>query len=381
MQNNLTESVVLRAATEVCRRHSGASLDLALSEKVLPDDWGRSLVWRCRVEHAQTGFPETVIVKTSRLGRGHIFNEWASLQFLNQFDELRSLVPAFYGGDQDLELLVLEDLGQVRGRTDLGTILEGNDPVLAREALLAHARAMAHLHTATRGYEQEFNRLRDQLPPYQELAAKDQFDEHFAWLVRFLPQLGLPAPAALSQEAEAITARLRDPKAPRAYTRGDVCPSNVAYSDRRMRFYDFEMGAYRHVLLSVVYFRMSHLACHNGSLIPLPLQAEAEAAYLEAAEGLISGAVAYADQSGAAAAALLAWMLHTTLEKALQKDRPRHLATYRQRIFAALTQFIQHPPYRSAYPYTTASLVGLLQELDARWSQAEKEIAVFPAFR
>jgi len=219
---------------------------LTLSEKVLPDDWGRNLVWRYRVQKALPDFPATLIVKVSKLGGGHIFNEWASLQFLNRFESLGTLVPTFYGGDAAYELLVLEDL-----------------------------------------------------------------------------------------------------------------------------------GAFRHIFLSTAYFRISHLSCLNGSLIPLELQAEAEATYFQTLAPLLPDPAAYQVDYAAAATAMVIWILSLYLEK---KDRPRHLATLRQRMFAALTLYTQHHIFTAPFPHTAAALTRLQQKLDVQWTEAEKRILPFPAF-
>lgn len=319
-----------------------------------------------------------MIVKCSNVGGGHIFNEWASLEFLNTLDPLKGLVPAIYGGDVDLELLVLEDLGDIRGRHDLGAILEGADHGLAREALLAHARKMALLHTITAGHEKEFVERRARFPAYGRPVTKDRIEDNFAWFLQMLSRFDIAYPPELKQEVEAIIARLQDPGLPRAYTRGDVCPSNVAYIDRRIRFYDFEMGAFRPVFLSAAYLRISHLACFNGNLIPTALQTQAEDVYFATLAPLIPDLDGYGADYAAAAAAMLIWMLSVYLEG---ENRSRHMATTRQRCFAALSLYIQHAPFMSPFSHMAEALSQLHYKLDIQWSVDEKTILAFPAFR
>lgn len=378
---DILESEITQAAVDIYRLYTESDVDLILTDKVLPDDWGRSRVWRYRVEQALPGFPETLIVKSSKIGGGHIFNEWASLQFLNAFASLHPLVPAFYGGNEELELLVLEDLGEVRGVDDLGAIMEGDDPALARDALLANARNMALLHRSTAGFEQEFNALRSKFPSCDRPVSKDQFEEHFTWFLQMLSQFDLEVSLHLKQEVETIIATLLDPNAPRAYTRGDVCPSNIAYADAKIRFYDFEMGAFRHILLSAAYFRLFHLSCFNGSLIPLELQAEAERAYFQAVAPLVTDPADYRMEMAAATSAMLIWMLSTTLEKALQEDRPRHLASFRQRLFAAMTLYIEHETLPTSFPEMARIVKAVRERLDEQWAEEEKGISLFPAFK
>ena len=344
---------------------------------MLPDDWGRNLVWRYRILNAPDNIPNSVIVKCSKLGSGHIFNEWASLEFLNQFDALRSLIPDIYGGDRQLELLVLEDLGAIRGASDLGSVLEGSNPTLAKEVLMAHARSMALLHATTAEYEGKFNEIRSQFPEYAQPISKDQFANNFNWFFDRLPNFGITATDQCKQEAQTIIHLLENHDAPRAYTRGDVCPSNIAFIDETTRFYDFEMGTYRSIFLSAAYFRISHLICVNGSLIPPKLQEKTEQVYLNTVHSLGFDLGDYQQDYAAAAAAMLVWLLSIFLEK---KDRPRHLATLRQRVFASLTMFNRHDAFTASFPHLANVLTSLQQNLAAQWSVEERSIAYFPAF-
>lgn len=85
---SISNASIAGASLDICRAYTGSDLKLTFLESVVPDDWGRNLVWRYRVESAPAGFPGTVIVKTSKIGGGHIFDEWASLRFLREFEAL-----------------------------------------------------------------------------------------------------------------------------------------------------------------------------------------------------------------------------------------------------------------------------------------------------
>ncbi|MEM9954730.1 MAG: hypothetical protein AAF846_24190 [Chloroflexota bacterium] len=352
------------------------NLTISLTEKVLPDDWGRNRIWRYSMTGASY-LPETVIVKISKIGHGHIFHEWASLQFLNQFPDLDNLVPRLYGGDRSLEVLVMEDLGDVRNRHALSLILEGDDAQVARTALVAHARQMGDLHRITAHHEAKYLAVRQQFPETQRLVEKDQFDTHFQWFRAMLARFGVDVPQNLDEELEDIAIRLHNPDAIRAYTRGDVCPSNVAYQDNKTRFYDFEMGGYRNVFLSAVYFRLSHVSCLNGSVIPIDVQAEAEKAYFETMHTLMPDVGQYQSDYAGSAIALLIWMMSRYLEK---QDRPRHLMTRHQRVWAGLDLYLNNPLFCEPYPAVTQSLKALRDVLDSQWSDDIKTMTIFPAF-
>jgi hypothetical protein len=137
------------------------------------------------------------------------------------------------------------------------------------------------------------------------------------------------------------------------------------------------MGAFQHIFLSAAYFRISHLSCFNGSLIPLEVKAETEEAYFLALVPMLPDLVDYQMDYAAAATAMLIWMQSANLER---KDRPRHLTTRRQRLFAALTLYTGHASLTTPFPHTSEALTGLHRRLDTQLTKEEKPILPFPAF-
>ena len=75
---------------------------------------------------------------------------------------------------------------------------------------------------------------------------------------------------------------------------------------------------------------------------------------------------------------MLIWMLSANLER---KERPRHVATRRQRLFAALTLFIGNAIFTAPFPHTAEALTRLHRKLEAEWTKKEKIILPFPAFQ
>src|SRR5215475_7684088 len=86
---------------------------------------GRSKVSRFPVLEGPACTPKSVIVKQAvavdhevynpDLPDGpawRLFNEWAGLQFLTETSNGASPTPRFYGGDRELGLIALEDLGE-----------------------------------------------------------------------------------------------------------------------------------------------------------------------------------------------------------------------------------------------------------------------------
>jgi hypothetical protein len=63
-----------------------------------------------------------------------------------------------------------------------------------------------------------------------------------------------------------------------------------------------------------------------------------------------------------------------------KKNRPRHLATVHQRVFAALSLYTQHSDFYAPFPHTAKILADLHEKLNAQWTEVEKTILPFPAF-
>jgi len=240
-----------------------------------------------------------------------------------------------------------------------------------------HAKNMALLHTVTADHEDLFNGIRAQFPVYQQ-ESKDKFKQNFRWFIQVLPKYGLDTSPELENEIQHLINRLTDVNTPKAYTRGDLCPSNIAFDGGQMWFYDFEMGAYRSAYLSAVYFMMSHISCVNGNLIPDAVRQEAEQTYFSHLDSLNINSDEHNLNYAGAAIAILIWILSNYLEK---PDRPRHLATLHQRIFGALTLFTQNETFTKPYPQLTTILTQLRDQLARQWSEPEQTIELFPAFR
>lgn len=372
-----TQEQITPAVQKICTQYFDVALTVTLDKSVLPDDWGRHYVWRYRLQSSANNIPQTIIAKIAKVDTGHLFNEWASLLFLNQFDVLHPLVPRLYGGNEALQLLVMEDLGHVRGKTDLGTILEGDNPELAQEALVQHAHQMAKLHIATHAHEYDYTTIRTGLSESKTPISKDNFTLNFHWFRSILPRFHLTVSSSFDSEVQQLIYRLQSTASVRAFTRGDTCPSNIAYHNNQMKFYDFEMGQFRAVALSAVYFRVLHLSCLNGNLIPLDIQAETERVYLDAIQEIIPNRDSFIAEYTSAKVATLVWVMSLWVEK---EDRPRHLVTRHQRIFAILQAVLHDDNLSVLYPTIHQILQAIHAQLVETWSQEKQHIAIFPAF-
>src|SRR5262249_28548880 len=129
---------------------------------------GRSHVMRFHVTGDSSTAPSSVIVKQANL-RGNIlydpdalegpavqfFDDWAGIEFLNRVADGSRLCPYLYGHDRAKGILVLEDLPGV----ELLAILQGNDPLLAKTALVAMAARIGQMHALTIGQQISYQQI------------------------------------------------------------------------------------------------------------------------------------------------------------------------------------------------------------------------------
>ena len=78
------------------------------------------------------------------------------LLLLTEPGQAAGIAPRLYGGDAGQDLLVIEDLGDLRDRW-LRDVLLGNDTEAAQAALVGTAAAFGALHAATTGRNDDFS--------------------------------------------------------------------------------------------------------------------------------------------------------------------------------------------------------------------------------
>ena len=152
---------VLKAAACVCAEAFGRSIELKLVTEIIVDPGYRNAVRRYELINPHDDAPGTIIVKQSNRGGGHIFNEWAALAFLNAIPGEVGPAPRLYGGSQEHELLVLEDLG---AHPRLRDILLEDNPQQARKALLQLADVLGNLQATACGLIDRYERIKSSLP-------------------------------------------------------------------------------------------------------------------------------------------------------------------------------------------------------------------------
>lgn len=366
----------------MCAQAFNERIVLKLADEIVDDDPGyRHSVRRYDLIKPPAHAPRTVIVKQSNRGGGHIFNEWAALELLNQIDAVPSLAPRLYGGDRDLELLVLEDLG---AHTRLRDVLRGSDPARAKEALVSLAGVLGRLQGATCGRVEQYHRITSSLPPSAPIGFH-QCGMLFDALGEFGSRAevcGAAVEQGLEDDLGAVVHELRNPGAFNSFVHGDCCPSNATITDRGIRLYDFEVAGFGHALLDGAYPRLRHLNCFDAYGIPREIQRSMEAAYRDA---FSNGCPAANDDTAFArgmTAACAAWMAVTlrNLPRVLEEDKLRGPASFRQRILTSLDAFAGTAADFTQFDALRATACKMLAHLRGKWAGQTVQMKFFPAF-
>jgi hypothetical protein len=259
----------LAAAERLLSRRAGAGVVLADPEDLGGSD--RSVVVRARVARNPFSLPRTLVVK-HYLGepdpeRPDPFHyEVASCQLFTALPADVRPSPVIIAHDPQTRLLVLEDLGR---SSTLADKLFGPDPAAAQRCLLSWARGLGRMQAATAGRENDFGALLRRLG---ERAWRDPMAEEARAALAGVPglleqDLGVRVPPAAAQEAHE-TARLLGGTRYRAFSPSDTCPDNNLVTSRGVRFFDFEWGCFRDVVLDAAYFRVPFPGCEATFALP-----------------------------------------------------------------------------------------------------------------
>jgi hypothetical protein len=246
----------------------------------------------------------------------------------------------------------MEDLGTGEGSPHL--VVEGDDADAATESLLAYIRAIARLHVRTRGYHEEYYRLRRSIgplpppkrlyhDPWSDAAARaeaeitDAINEYHG----VLAAVGVIATPGVDDEIAEATRRVEQSPGPwLTLCQGDQNgQGNCLRSDGRLRLHDFGSGGFRHALIEGLPHRITWGCIRR---VPQPVAGALDAAYRAVlAEGCPQLATE-PEFNQAAADALTRWHVFHVISRvpdAQRGDRPRGPATLRQQTIAWLDAY------------------------------------------
>ena len=372
----------------------------ALGESIMFDtgevlqDGIRSLTYRFRLLEGPSYAPISVIVKqvkstdqapyapkSATLPAWTFFNEWASLQFLDNRASEHAFGPRFYGGDDAKGVMVMEDLGAGKR---LDHYLMENDPLAAESALIEFAAIHGRLHTATLGRQDEFKQLRESLGP----SLLEDGHHTYEWLAPTFYQtaglLGISPEPGVAKELEGLKELLLHPGPFLSFIQNDSCPDNCLFRGSTLRLLDFEGGTFDHALKEGVYGRMHFPTCRYVYQIPEPIPLRMETAYHTE---LVKGCPEAKDEklfSSAVASACVYWMIRwyqmDPLANSLENDVFLVAATSRQRHLLR-SQIVAQTTREAGHMEAIGATIGkMAAKMGTLWPNAA-DIPVYPAFR
>ena len=367
---------LLSAAEAALSKKFGRNVQLGDVESLSEED-RRNLLLRCR--DVNGGSPASFIIKKGSADARHFLNDWAGAEFLSGI--LRApRTPRFYGGDQDLEFFILEDLGVHRSLVE-PLLDEGASS--AERALLALSSCLGSVHAATIGHAAAFERILQRRGPQAEIFAPPLtgLAERVRPLEPCLEGLGIRCGTGFHAEVAAVIAAVESPGPFLAYVHGDPCPDNVFWKGEELRLIDFEFSGFGHALADAAYGRMLFPSCWCANRIPADLVSRMEAAYRTE---LVTGCTEAQDDGmfeSALTAVCAFWLLSTLcrLPAALEADRTWGIATMRQRVLARLEAFVMTAQEFDRLPAMRGTASRLLELLLEAWPDAAP-LPLYPAF-
>ncbi len=311
------------------------------------------------------------VVKRARGDPGPLIRERLALESYAEHPDARALVPGVVAASESGELLVVEAL-PIADSDRLGAILEGDDPERARNALLAHVRALAVLNSAPVA-DPFARRVTAHGPLTSSRHAVNYWSEHVAALSERLSALCGRA-GGIAEEAAQATDRML--AGPAALSHGDGTAANTFVTEAgRAYVIDFETAAVRHPAMDGAFGRIRDLNSVWALELPAPLREEATRAYRDT---LAPGPDWESDET-AAAAVWLAILLRRP-ERYMDHDQRWGESGLRWRVFTGLERFAEIARTNGEMPSTADACERGVAALRNRWSDEDRTARTYRAF-
>lgn len=154
------------------------------------------------------------------------------------------------------ELLIMEDLGN---HPHLASLLLGNDPLAARDGVLAWARGLGALHRAGLDARARFLELMPEYDDYMPALLNEATDDLATWAA----ELEVAVPGGFSSLTDITFA------APlQVLSAGDMCPDNNLVFSGQVRFIDLEFATVRHAAWDLAYLLAPWPSCWCAWRLP-----------------------------------------------------------------------------------------------------------------
>ena len=331
----------------------------------------RGLVQRLTFDVAIDGIGMTVITKQRDLGDGNdayvpinLATERTALDLIRTAGA--NAGPVLIAGGEADGLIVMTDVGT----DDVGSLLIGDDPGAAEDALVALARCTARL-----------NRIR---------YAPGVFDGIDTWTIasrvpgwddvdRACETLAFPrvSPAADREHTE-LMVRLRTPGPSHGLIHGDLTPQNgVIGDDGVCRLVDFEGSCFHHTGIDAAMLRFPFAWYGKWAEMPDTVQQAMEDAYRDEL-GKPAHEVDHDIAAGCMGLVLL--RLERIPRIADERQEPGLAMRRRSQIVSTIDTATAAAWAVDAFPALTSWLVDLADAMRERWPEARVKAPYYPVF-
>jgi hypothetical protein len=267
-------------------------------------------------------------------------------------------------------VLVTDDLGAGGSVADA---LLGDDPVLATEAVIGWAQAIATLHVATAGLRERFRAAlierQGDLPVAESRMSLD-LDDAVRVLDRECGSLGVRVPAGAFDELRGLGRRLGG-SGTAALTPADTCPDNNVATPAGLALIDFEGAQWRHLAWDVAYLLVPWPTCWCSWRLPQSATDQALAAYRHIARSAFPQVDDPAFDADLDAAAT-GWALLSTswfIDNALGTDPPVNPEKPTPTRRAMILHRLDRAAASREVPAVAELAAGLAAELRRRWGE------------
>lgn len=308
--------------------------------------------------------------------------EWANTRLLSEMPGAGEYAVRLYGGDREVGLFVIEDLGDGDALVDA---LLGDDPRRADEELRMLAVSLGRMHAETAGREARCQEIREALGYRRSQGWWLDPREHRDALHKGFEVVGVTPAAGFDEELEQVARTVGTPGPFLAFVHGDPCPDNCRIVEGRVRLFDFTGPGYRHAFSDALYGRVPFPTCWCVNRLPAHVAPMMEAAYR--AE-LVRGCPEAADDTRfyrELVHCMAAWLIfgrNWRLENARGDDDWQWgISTWRQRVLVrldALAQTTDELGHLPAMGETARRCTGALRAI---WPPDADAMPLYPAFR
>ena len=385
-----TSRVIQDAAERVLSETFGA---IRLDGGTPLDSSGRSSLFRFSNLSGSDSTPSSVIVKRAvAMGdevydpdqpggpASRLFNEWASLQFLGEMASDPPLAPRLYGGDRNVGILVMEDLGH--STEGLPDRLLGDDSMAAESDLVAYATTVGRMHGRTVGHVARFHELRDAHGPSEPELGHDWVQSTFHAM---LDALNLAPGPAVDDDLALLMTSVASPSEFTAFIHCDPCPDNWMRTGSTDRLLDFEFARPGNALLDGVYGRVPFPTCWCIGRLPEHVTRTMERAYRTELARTCPAARDDAHYARGVVEACAYWMIlachWSPMTKLLEEDQEWGTGTIRQRLLARLDVVAQAAREAHHLEAIGELAEAMSRDLHSRWEREVVPLPLYPAFR